>query len=136
MNSVAEIIGVFQLAAKEQSKVNGPPNNNHTLKFKEDLLNGTFQITFEDTDGGDPSGAILVNAKYKAANNSPRAPTKTKPSRRTTLPVAPRKKTGPRGHRTKPTSVPSSAACAPNSSPSSTRHGYAPSRTRSPSTRR
>ena len=28
----------------------------------------TFQITFEGTDSGDPSGAILSDAKYKAAN--------------------------------------------------------------------
>ena len=46
----------------------GPPNDDHTLKFKEDLLNMTFQITFEGTDGGDPSGAILSDANYKAAN--------------------------------------------------------------------
>ena len=51
-------------------KVNGPPNDNHTLKFKEDLLNVTFQITFEGTDDGDPSGAILVDAKYKAAKET------------------------------------------------------------------
>ena len=68
MTSVAEIIRLFQLAADEQSKVDGPPNDDHTLKFKEDILNVTFQITFEGTDGGDPSGAILTNAKYKAAN--------------------------------------------------------------------
>ena len=36
--------------------------------FKEDLLNVTSQITFEGTDGGDPSGAILSDAKYKSAN--------------------------------------------------------------------
>ena len=28
----------------------------------------TFQSTLEGTDGGDPSGAILSDAKYKAAN--------------------------------------------------------------------
>ena len=28
----------------------------------------TFQITFEGTDSGDPSGATLSDAKYKAAN--------------------------------------------------------------------
>ena len=28
----------------------------------------TFQITFEGTGSGDPSGAILLDAKYKAAN--------------------------------------------------------------------
>ena len=68
MTSVAEIIRLFQSAANEQLKVDGPPNDNHTLKFKEDLLNVTFQVTFEGTDDGDPSGAILANAKYKAAN--------------------------------------------------------------------
>ena len=68
MTSVAEIIRLFQSATDKQSKVNGPLNNNHTLKFKEDLLNVTFQITFEVADGGDPSGAILSDAKYKAAN--------------------------------------------------------------------
>ena len=68
MTSVAEIIYLFQSAADEQSKVNGTPNDDHTLKFKEDLLNVTFQITFEGTDRGDPSGAILADAKYKAAN--------------------------------------------------------------------
>ena len=46
MTSVAEIIRLFQSAAGKQSKVDGPPNNNHTLIFKEDLLNVTFQITF------------------------------------------------------------------------------------------
>ena len=68
MTSVAEIIRLFQSAANEQSKVNGPPNDNHTLKFKEDLLNVTIQIMFEGTDGGDPSGAIIADTKYKAAN--------------------------------------------------------------------
>ena len=43
---------MFQSAANEQSKVDRPPNDDHTLKFKEDLLNMTFQITFEGTDGG------------------------------------------------------------------------------------
>ena len=70
MTFVAESIRLFQSASDEQSKVNGPPNNNHTLKFKEDLLNVTFQITFEGTDGSDPSGTILSNAKYKATNAS------------------------------------------------------------------
>ena len=42
MTSVAEIICLFQSAADEQSKVDGPPNDDHTLKFKEDLLNVTF----------------------------------------------------------------------------------------------
>ena len=68
MTSVAEIIRLFQSAANKQSKVDGPPNDDHTLIFKEDLLNVTFQITFEGTNGGDPSGAILSDAKYKAAN--------------------------------------------------------------------
>ena len=68
MTSIAEIIRLFQSAANKQSKVNGPPNDNHTLIFKEDIFNGTFQITFGDTDSGDPSGAILSDAKYKAAN--------------------------------------------------------------------
>ena len=68
MTSVAEIIRLFQSAANKQSKVDGPPNDDHTLIFKEDLLNVTFQITFEGTDSGDPSGAILSDAKYKAAN--------------------------------------------------------------------
>ena len=63
MTSVAEIIRLFQSAADKQSKVGGPPNHNHTLIFKEDLLNVTFQITFEGTNGGDPSGAILSDAK-------------------------------------------------------------------------
>ena len=68
MTSVAEIIRLFQSAADEKSKVDGPPNDNHTLKFKEDLLNVSFQITFEGTDGDDPSGAILADGKYKAVN--------------------------------------------------------------------
>ena len=70
MTSVAETIRLFQSAADEQSKVDGPPNDDHTLKFKEDLLNVTFQTTYEGTDGGDPSGAILSNAKYKSANTT------------------------------------------------------------------
>ena len=45
MTSVAEIIWLFQLAADEQLKVDGTPNDNHTLKFKENLLNMTFKIT-------------------------------------------------------------------------------------------
>ena len=68
MTSVAEIIRLFQLAADKQLKVDGPPNDDHTLKFKEDLLNVAFHITFEGTGGGDPSGAILTDTKYKAAN--------------------------------------------------------------------
>ena len=68
MTSVAEIIRLFQSAADKQSKIDGPLNDGHTLIFKEDLLNVTFQITFEGTDSGDPSGAILSDAKYKAAN--------------------------------------------------------------------
>ena len=68
MTSVIEIIRLFQTAADEQLKVDGPLNDDHTLKFKEDLLNVTFQITLEGTDGGEPSGAILSNAKYKAVN--------------------------------------------------------------------
>ena len=59
MTSVAEIIRLFQSATKKQSKVDGPPNDNYTLIFKEDLLNVTFQITFEGTGSGDPSGVIL-----------------------------------------------------------------------------
>ena len=68
MTSVAEIIRLFQSAANNHSKVDGPPNDYHTLRFKEDLLNVNFQITFEGTDGGEPSGAILSDAKYKATN--------------------------------------------------------------------
>ena len=68
MTSVAEIICLFQSASDKQSKVDGPPNDDYTLIFKEDLLNMTFQITFEGTNSGDPSGAILYDAKYKAAN--------------------------------------------------------------------
>ena len=70
MTSVAEIIRLFQLATNEQLKVDGPPNDDHTLKFKEDLLNVTFHITFEGTVGGDTSGTILADAKYKAANTT------------------------------------------------------------------
>ena len=70
MTSVAEIICLFQSASDKHSKVDGPPNDDHTLIFKEDPLNATFQITFEGTDSGEPSGAILSNAKYKAANAS------------------------------------------------------------------
>ena len=68
MTSVAEIICLFQSDAGEQSKVDGPPNDDQRLRFREDLLNVTFQITFEGTDDGDPSGAILFDAKYKAVN--------------------------------------------------------------------
>ena len=68
MTSVAEIIRLLQSAADKQSKVYGQPNDDHTLIFKEDLLNVTFQITFEGTDSGDPSSAVLSDAKYKAAN--------------------------------------------------------------------
>ena len=70
MTSVAEIIRLVQSDADKQSKVDGPPNDDHTLIFKEDLLNVTFQIKFEGTDSGDPTGAILSNAKYKAANTT------------------------------------------------------------------
>ena len=68
MTSVAEIIRLFQSTADKQSKVDGPLNDDHTLIFKEDLLKVTFQITFEGTNSGDPSGTILSGAKYKAAN--------------------------------------------------------------------
>ena len=70
MTSVTEITRLFQSAANKQSKVDGPLNDDHMLKFKEDLLNVTFQITFEGTNMGDPSGAILADAKYKAANTT------------------------------------------------------------------
>ena len=63
MTSVAEIICMFQSAADKQSKVDGPPNDNHTLIFREDLLNVTFHITFEGTDSSDLSGPILSDAK-------------------------------------------------------------------------
>ena len=63
MTSVAEVIRLFQSAADDQSKVNSPRNDDHTLKIEEDLLNVTFQIAFEGTNGGDPSGAILSDAK-------------------------------------------------------------------------
>ena len=45
MTSVAEIIRLFQLATDEQLRVDGPPNDNHMLKFKEELLYVTCQIT-------------------------------------------------------------------------------------------
>ena len=50
MTSVAEIIRLFQSASDKQSKVDGLPNDYHTLIFKEDLLNMSFQITFEGTN--------------------------------------------------------------------------------------
>ena len=68
MTFVVETIRLFQSAADNQSKVDSPPNDDHTLKFKEDLLNVMFQITFEGNDSSDPSRAILSDAKYKAAN--------------------------------------------------------------------
>ena len=68
MTSITEIICLFQSTADDQSKVNRPPNDDLTLKFKEYLLNKTFQITFEGTNGGGPSSAILADAKYKAEN--------------------------------------------------------------------
>ena len=45
MTSIADIIRLFQLATNEELRLNGPPNDNHTLKFKENLLNMTFKIT-------------------------------------------------------------------------------------------
>ena len=41
--------------------------HNHVINFKEDLLSVCLQISFEGTDYGDPSGAILEDACYQDA---------------------------------------------------------------------
>ena len=63
MTSSVKITRIFAEARKNQTKVVGTPNNEHVVTFKEDLLNICLQITFEGTNAGDPSGAILEDAR-------------------------------------------------------------------------
>ena len=73
MTSVVEITHLFPEARDNHTKVAGTPNDNHIVAFKEDLLNVCLQITFKDTDTGDPSSAILKYARYRfaVATNTP-----------------------------------------------------------------
>ena len=67
MTSGLEITCLFAEAHDNQTKVAGTPNNNHVVTFKEDLLDVCFQIAFEGTKDGNPSGAILEGARYQVA---------------------------------------------------------------------
>ena len=67
MTSVVEITRLFAKARNNRKKVLGTPNDDHVVTFKEDLLNVCLQIAFEGTDTGDPSGAILEDARYQVA---------------------------------------------------------------------
>ena len=67
MTSVAEITCLFAEARDNRTKVAGTPNDNHVAAFKEDLLNVCLQIAFEGTDAGNPSSAILKDARYRVA---------------------------------------------------------------------
>ena len=67
MNSVVKITRLFAKARDNRTKVAGTPNDNHVFAFKEDLLNICLKISFECTDTGDPSSAILEDARYRVA---------------------------------------------------------------------
>ena len=67
MTSVVKITRLLAEAGDSCTKVAGTPNDNHAVAFKEDLLNVCFQIAFKGTDAGDPSGAILEDARYRVA---------------------------------------------------------------------
>ena len=65
MTSNVEITGLFPEAHDNQTKVSVTPNDDHVVKFKEDLLNACLQIAFKGTDSVNPSGAILEDARYQ-----------------------------------------------------------------------
>ena len=67
MTSVVKITHLFAEARENCTKFAGTPNDKHAVAFKEDLLNVCLQIAFEGPDAGDPSGAILEDARYQAA---------------------------------------------------------------------
>ena len=67
MTYVVEIACLFAEARDNQTKVVGTPNDDHVVKFKEDLLNVCLHISFGDTDAVNPSGAILKDARYQVA---------------------------------------------------------------------
>ena len=67
MTSVVKITRLFAEARDNCTKGTGTPNNNHAVAFKEDLLNVCLQIAFEGPDAGNPSGAILEDARYWVA---------------------------------------------------------------------
>ena len=62
MTSVVEITRLFVEARDNRTKFSGTPNDDHVVNFKEDLLKVCLQISFEGTESGDPSGAILEDA--------------------------------------------------------------------------
>ena len=63
MTSVVEITRLFVEARENLTKVSGTPNDDHVVNFKEDLLNVCLQIAFKITNAGNPSGAILEDAR-------------------------------------------------------------------------
>ena len=67
MTSVVKITRLFAEARDNCTKGTGTPNNNHAVAFKEDLLNVCLQIAFKGTNAGNPSGAILEDARYRVA---------------------------------------------------------------------
>ena len=67
MTSVVEITHLFPEARDNHTKVAGTPINNHVVSFKEDLLNVRLQIAFKGINAGNPSSAILADARYWVA---------------------------------------------------------------------
>ena len=67
MTSTIKITCLFAETRDNRTKVTGTPNNDHVVAFKEDLLNVCLQIAFKGTNAGDPSGAILEDARYRVA---------------------------------------------------------------------
>ena len=68
MKYVNEIFRLFKAACNSHAKVDGTPSDDNAISLKEDLLNMCLQITFEGTDDGDLSGAIIEEARYKRVN--------------------------------------------------------------------
>ena len=67
MTSVIKITCLFAGARDNRTKVTNKPNDNHFIKFKEDLLNVYLQIAFKGTDAGNPSSAIFEDTRYQVA---------------------------------------------------------------------
>ena len=67
MTSVIKITCLFAGARDNRTKVTNKPDDNHFIKFKEDLLNVYLQIAFKGTDAGNPSSAIFEDTRYQVA---------------------------------------------------------------------
>ena len=70
MTSPDGIIALFEKGAGAHTMLEGPPTDDSILAIKETLLNTVFQIRFEGTNAGDPSGAILPEDKYMDVNDT------------------------------------------------------------------